>query len=75
MGMSKTATLKRDSKSGRYDVAGRADDGVEILVPAARPKNFTFRQIKKTVEMVKSKRNVQRDASTGRFAAPAPRDR
>lgn len=71
--MSKAVTTKRDSKTGRHDIAGRATDGVEILVPAARPRNFTFRQIEKTVEMVKRKRMLQREQD--RLAAAIPSDR
>lgn len=49
------------TSSGAYKSAGTLADGVVILTQKSKPKHFTSREIKSTIE------KVRRDASTGRF--------
>ncbi|WP_140427002.1 hypothetical protein [Ensifer aridi] len=49
------------TSSGAYKSAGTLSDGVVILTQKSRPKHFTSREIKTTIE------KVRRDASAGRF--------
>lgn len=52
--MNKTFAMPRDSRTGRFVVAGRASDGVKILRQIGKPSNFTRLEAAKAVERVKS---------------------
>lgn len=70
--MAKAAVSK--TKRGKPVAAGKAPDGVVILMPAVRPDNFTYREIRKTVDLVKSKeRSVEREAGSIRSGSAAPK--
>jgi hypothetical protein len=60
----KTSSVRppKNPFAGRYKVAGKLSDGVAILTPKSRPKSFTAKQIKSTIE------ELRRDSKIGRFA-------
>jgi hypothetical protein len=66
-------TPARDSRSRKFTAAGKAPDGVVILMPAVRPKNFTYREIERTVDLVKGRNQAARAAS-GRFPTAGSAD-
>jgi hypothetical protein len=72
--MRKTTSNAGESVSGKYVSAGKSVDGVTILMPAVRPKNFTLKEIERTVGMVKRKsgRYVARDSANGQVKSPVP---
>jgi hypothetical protein len=57
--MAKTKKSARGEKTGRliggYQVLGYTDDGVRILKPKGRPKNFTVKELKKAIASSRSK--------------------
>jgi hypothetical protein len=53
MTIEKTQRKTRVTKSPPYRVAGVTSDGVKILRPVAKPKHFTSKQIRKTIDEIK----------------------
>lgn len=51
--MSQIAAKSRKPKPAVRTVAGTTSDGVVILMPTARPKHFTYDQVKKTIDSLK----------------------
>jgi hypothetical protein len=49
----KTQRKTRIAKSPPYRVAGVTSDGVKILRAVARPKHFTSKQIRATIDGIK----------------------
>jgi hypothetical protein len=59
----KTASTRspKNVSSGHYKVAGKLSDGVTILTPKSKPKSFTSKQIKSTIQ------ELRRNSKIGRF--------
>lgn len=57
--MAKTKKTTRNAKTGQliggYRVLGYTDDGVRILKPKGRPKNFTVKELKRAIASSRSK--------------------
>jgi hypothetical protein len=70
--MAKTSNAQRRSRTGQYESVGRTYDGVTILKQVARPKHFTYQQIRHAVAAVREQlgNRIDRDTETGRFAEP-----
>jgi hypothetical protein len=70
--MAKASTTRRRSRTGQYESVGRTYDGVTILKQVARPKHFTYQQIKQAIATVREQfgNSTDRDTETGGFAEP-----
>jgi hypothetical protein len=56
--MAKQRAFKADSSTSRkspwsYKVAGKLADGVVILKPKSKPKHFTVKQIRETIQRIR----------------------
>jgi hypothetical protein len=65
--MAKLSTQKSAStrspkgvSSGPYKVAGKLSDGVTILAPKSKPKSFTAKQIKSTIQELRRNSKIGR---------------
>jgi hypothetical protein len=52
---------QRAASSGHYKVVGKLPDGVTILAPKSKPKHFTSKEIKSTIE------ELRRNSTSGHF--------
>ncbi|SDR12202.1 hypothetical protein SAMN05519103_00824 [Rhizobiales bacterium GAS113] len=55
------ARSSKTGSSGSYEVAGKLSDGVTILTPKSKPKHFTLKQIKSTIQ------ELRKNSKTGRL--------